>query len=323
LVAAERRVHVVPSGARGSRLDQHLAVTFPDLTRSRIQALIDEGHLSIEGRIVPKASLRLRGGERIELELPPPAPAAAIAEELPLRVLYEDADLVVLDKAAGMVVHPAPGHPQGTLVNALLHRVKDLAGIGGEVRPGIVHRLDKDTSGCLVVAKTEVAHTALQTAFKGREVQKTYLALVHGAPARDSGRIETLYARHPVHRKKFTSKAKRGKPAATVYRVREPFDGAALVEVDLLTGRTHQARVHLAELGHPLLCDALYGGARRAAGAVAEAQRVLGRHALHAWRLGFAHPRTGRPMSFEAPPPADFAHALKVLRDAGIRDRRR
>ncbi|HYX92938.1 MAG TPA: RluA family pseudouridine synthase, partial [Myxococcaceae bacterium] len=279
MVAAERRVHVVPSEAKGSRLDQHLAAAFPDLTRSRIQSLIDQGHLSIQGRVA-KPSLRLRGGERVELELPPPEPAAPVAEELPLRVLYEDADLVVLDKAAGMVVHPAPGHPQGTLVNALLHRVKDLAGIGGEARPGIVHRLDKDTSGCLVVAKNERAHVALQEAFRGRAVHKTYLALVHGSPERDAGRIETLYARHPIHRKKFTGKAKRGKPAMTGYLVRERFDGAALVEVDLLTGRTHQARVHLAELGHPLLCDALYGGARRTTGAVADAQRALGRQAL-------------------------------------------
>jgi 23S rRNA pseudouridine1911/1915/1917 synthase len=313
LVAAERRVHVVPAEARGARLDQHLVGAFPDLTRSRIQALIDEGHLSIEGR-VRKASLRLRGGERVELELPPPAPASPVAEELPLRVLYEDRDLVVLDKAAGMVVHPSPGHPQGTLVNALLHRVKDLAGIGGEIRPGIVHRLDKDTSGCVVVAKSERAHAALQSAFKSRAVQKTYLALVHGAPARDEGRIETLYARHRVHRKKFTSKVKRGKSAVTAYRVRERFGGAALVEVDLLTGRTHQARVHLAELGHPLLCDALYGGARKVKGALAEAQQALGRQALHAWKLAFAHPRTGRPLSFEAPLPADLARALELLR---------
>ena len=303
-------------------MDQHLAAAFPDLTRSRIQSLIDGGHLSIQGR-VPKASLRLRGGEQVELVLPPPAPATLLAEALPLRVLYEDPDLVILDKAAGMVVHPAPGHPQGTLVNALLHRVKDLAGIGGEARPGIVHRLDKDTSGCLVVAKNERAHAALQSAFKGRAVQKSYLALVHGVPAPETGRIETLYARHPMHRKKFTGRAKRGKPAVTGYRVRERFDGAALLEVDLLTGRTHQARVHLAELGHPLLCDALYGGARRARGAVAEAQQALGRQALHAWKLAFAHPRTGEPLAFEAPPPADLTRALEVLRAGAVRDRRR
>jgi 23S rRNA pseudouridine1911/1915/1917 synthase len=214
-----------------------------------------------------------------------------------------------------MVVHPAAGHARGTLVNALLHQVKDLGGIGGELRPGVVHRLDKDTSGCLVVAKNDQALSALQAAFKGREVKKTYLALVHGIPERAEGRIETPYGRHPVHRKRFTGRVKSGKPAATVYRVCERFDGAALLEVDLLTGRTHQVRVHLSEMGHPLLCDALYGRARKAKGALAEAQQALNRQALHAWKLAFAHPRTGRRLSFEAPLPSDFSRALELLRE--------
>jgi 23S rRNA pseudouridine1911/1915/1917 synthase len=293
-------------------------MAFPDLTRSRIQALIDGGRVRMEGR-APKASLRLRGGERVELELPAPAPAVAAPQDLPLRILYEDGDLVVVDKAAGMVVHPAAGHADGTLVNALLYRLKDLGGIGGELRPGVVHRLDKDTSGCLVVAKNEEALAALQIAFKGRAVKKTYLALVHGTPKRAEGTIETLYGRHPVQRKRFTGKVKSGKRAVTAYRVRERYEGSALLEVDLLTGRTHQVRAHLSELGHPLLCDALYGGARKAKGALAEAQHALRRQALHAWKLAFAHPRTGQPLSFEAPLPPDFTRALELLRPTALR----
>lgn len=266
-----------------------------------------------DGRPV-KAALRLRGGELLSVHIPAPVAAVPVAEELPLEVLHEDRDLVVVNKAAGMVVHPGAGHASGTLVNALLHRVKDLSGVGGELRPGIVHRLDKDTTGCLVVAKNERTLVALQKAFKTRAVEKTYLALVHGHPKKAEGRIETLYGRHPVHRQKFTGKVKEGKPAITVYRMRELFEGAALVEVDLLTGRTHQIRVHLAESGHPLLCDALYGAGRKAKGNVAEAQEALGRQALHAWRLAFEHPRTGKALKLEAPLPADFEAALARLR---------
>lgn len=307
----------LPPEAKGQRLDAALSLAFPALSRSRLQALIDGGRVSVGGRVVLKPSVRMKGGEEISVEIPPPAPAEPIAQDLPLRVLYEDKELIVLDKAAGMVVHPAAGHADGTMVNALLHRVTDLAGIGGELRPGIVHRLDKDTSGCMVVAKNEQALAALQAAFKSREVQKTYLAIVHGAPKRAEGRIETLYGRHPVHRKKFSGKVKAGKSAVTQYRVRESFEGAALIEVDLLTGRTHQVRVHFAELGHPLLCDSLYGGARKGKGATNEAQAVLGRQALHAWRLAFTHPRTGKPLAFEAEIPRDFAEALTQLRATG------
>lgn len=309
----DAREHRAPAEARGERVDQHLARAFPELTRSRIQGLIEDGHVLVDGRPA-KAALRLKGGELLSLHVPAPVPAIPVAEELPLEVLHEDKDLVVVNKAAGMVVHPGAGHASGTLVNALLHRIQDLAGVGGELRPGIVHRLDKDTTGCLVVAKHERALVALQKAFKTRAVEKTYLALVHGHPKKPEGRIETLYGRHPVHRQRFTGKVKEGKPAITVYRVRELFEGAALVELDLLTGRTHQIRVHLAESGHPLLCDALYGAGRKGKGGVAEAQQVLGRQALHAWRLAFDHPRTGKRLTLEAPLPPDFEAALKVLR---------
>jgi 23S rRNA pseudouridine1911/1915/1917 synthase len=313
LVAPDAREHRAPPEARGERLDQYLSRAFPDLTRSRIQGLIEAGHAQVDGKPA-KVALRLKGGELLSLHVPAPVPALPVAEELPISVLHEDKDLVVVDKAAGMVVHPGAGHASGTLVNALLHRVKDLAGVGGELRPGIVHRLDKDTTGCLVVAKHEKSLVALQKAFKSRGVEKTYLALVHGVPKAAEARIETLYGRHPVNRQRFTGKVKEGKPAITVYRVLESFDGAALVEVDLLTGRTHQIRAHLSEAGHPLLCDTLYGAGRKAKGRAAEAQEVLGRQALHAWKLAFPHPRTGKVLSVEAPLPADFTAALKVLR---------
>ncbi len=295
-------------------MDQHLARVFPDLTRSRIHSLIEAGHAQVEGRPA-KPALRLKGGELLSLHVPAPVPALPVAEALPLSVLHEDKDLVVVDKAAGMVVHPGAGHASGTLVNALLHRVKDLAGVGGELRPGIVHRLDKDTTGCLVVAKHEKALVALQKAFKTRAVEKTYLALVHGKPKAEA-RLETLYGRHPVHRQRFTGKVKEGKPALTVYRVLEQFDGAALVEVELHTGRTHQIRVHLAEAGHPLLGDTVYGAGRKAKGLVAEAQEALGRQALHAWKLVLPHPRTGKALHLEAPLPEDFTAALALLRGA-------
>ncbi len=313
MVTAQAREHLAPPESRGERLDQALARVFPDLTRSRIQGLIEAGHAQVDGR-PGKAALRLKGGERLTLQGPAPVAAVPVAEALPLTVLHEDRDLVVVDKAAGMVVHPGAGHASGTLVNALLHRVKDLAGVGGELRPGIVHRLDKDTTGCLVVAKHETALVALQKSFKTRAVEKTYLALVHGNPKVAEARIETLYGRHPVHRQRFTGKLKEGKPALTVYRVREAFDGAALVEVELHTGRTHQIRVHLSEAGHPLLGDGVYGAGRRPKGLAVEAQEVVGRQALHAWTLTFPHPRTGRSLHVEAPLPPDFTAALKVLR---------
>ena len=304
---------LAPPESRGERLDQALARVFPDFTRSRLRGLLESGHALVNGKPA-KAALRLKGGERLSLEVPPPTPAVPVAEALPLSILHEDKDLVVVDKAAGMVVHPGAGHASGTLVNALLHRVKDLAGVGGELRPGIVHRLDKDTTGCLVVAKHDKALVALQKAFKSRAVDKTYLALVHGTPKAAEARIETLYGRHPVNRQRFTGKVKEGKPALTVYRVREVFDGAALVEVDLLTGRTHQIRVHLSEAGHPLLGDALYGAGRKPKGLADMAQDCIGRQALHAWTLSFPHPRTGKTLHVEAPLPEDFTAALELLR---------
>jgi 23S rRNA pseudouridine1911/1915/1917 synthase len=315
----DRRTYDVPEELAGARLDVALARLAADLTRARVRRLVDAGHVRVDGRAA-KAAARLRGGERVELHVPPPEPSGLVAQDLPLSVLHEDPDLLVLDKAPGMVVHPARGSPHSTVVNALLHRL----GAAGEVpRVGLVHRLDKETSGCLAVARTEPALAALQAQFKGRTVEKLYLALCHGAPA-DEGRLDTPYGRHPRDRTRFTGRVKAGRRAVTSFRVLERFEGAALVEVRLETGRTHQIRVHLAEAGHPLLADATYGGTRREARLapdhpVRRAAEALGRQALHAARLTLDHPRTGRRMSFEAPLPADLAGALALLRARGRR----
>ncbi|MEW5738842.1 MAG: RluA family pseudouridine synthase [Myxococcota bacterium] len=306
LVAGVGRARVEATQAdRGSRLDQFLAGRLEGISRSRVQALIDAGFVSVDGRAV-RASTRLQGGEVIEVALPAPAPAEPQAEDLPLSVLYQDEDLLVLDKAAGMVVHPAAGHRGGTVVNALLHHVTDLKGVGGALRPGLVHRLDKDTSGVLVIAKHDRALASLQAAFKARAVEKIYLALVHGQPP-DRGTFRTLHARHPTQRLKFTTRVTKGREAVTHFEVKKRFAKAARAEIHLETGRTHQIRVHFAEAGFPLLSDALYG--TRAS----KRPEVIARQALHAWKLSFPHPRTGKRLSFTAPVPADFRAAEQIL----------
>jgi 23S rRNA pseudouridine1911/1915/1917 synthase len=291
---------------RGRRLDQFLVEHAPDLSRSRVQALIDEGAVSVDGR-TRKSSHRLRGGERVELVPPMPVSAEPAPEAIALTVLHEDRDLLVVDKPAGMVVHPGAGHRSGTLVNALLHHVTDLGGVGGALRPGLVHRLDKDTSGLLVITKHDVALRALQAAFKSREVEKTYLALVLGQPP-DAGTFRTTHARHPTQRRRFTGRLATGRLAVTHYRVVERYAEAAKVEVNLETGRTHQIRMHFAEARYPLLSDALYGAK------AAQRPSLIARQALHAWKLAFRHPRTGRRLTFSAPPPEDFKAAEARLR---------
>jgi 23S rRNA pseudouridine1911/1915/1917 synthase len=299
----------------GVRLDVALAQLAPDLSRARARRLIDEGRVTVTGGRA-RASARLHGGERLVVDVPDPEPTGAVAQDIPLRVLHEDADLLVLDKAAGMVVHPARGAPHSTVVNALVHR---LGGGPGGARIGLVHRLDRGTSGCLVVAKTEGCFAALQRAFRERSVEKTYLALCHGRLPSE-GRLDTPYGRHPRDRTRFTSRGAHPRRAATAWRVRERFgDLATAAEVQLLTGRTHQIRVHLSEAGHPLLGDATYGGTRREARLppehpVRRAAAALGRQALHAWRVAFDHPRSGRRMELEAPVPADLEAALAALR---------
>ncbi len=285
------------------RLDVLVAAKL-GVTRSRAERLIRDGQVRVDGAVQAKPGLRPAPGAAIEAVLPPPAPMEAEAEDLPLTILYEDAHLAVIDKPAGMVVHPAAGNESGTVVNALLHHLDGLSGIGGTLRPGIVHRLDKDTSGLLLVAKDDRAHLALSCALKARQVHKTYQAVALGGFHEDEGVIEQPIARHPKDRKRMAV-VPCGREARTGYRVLERFDGAALLAVDLITGRTHQIRVHLAWAGHPLLGDPIYG----AKNARLTASRLM----LHAWRIEFAHPVTGETMRFEAAPPEAFAAVVQRL----------
>ncbi len=280
----------------GQRLDQFLRAELPAHSRAFLQKLIEDGRVRLNGR-ASKPSHRVRAGDEVTVEIPPPRPLAAQAEAIPLDVLYEDDDVIVVNKPAGMVVHPAAGHYSGTLVNALLHHCRGkLAGISGVERPGIVHRLDKGTSGCIVVAKTDAAHQSLVEQFKARQVTKIYRAVCRGKFARATGKIETIIGRSERHRKKMSATARRGRPSVTEYRLLKQHADCALVELALHTGRTHQIRVHMAHIGHPLVGDAVYG----------KAKMGVARPMLHAYKLGFAHPRTGRWMEFIAPLPDDF-----------------
>jgi 23S rRNA pseudouridine1911/1915/1917 synthase len=282
----------------GSRLDQFLAARIGDLSRSRIQALMEEGHVLVNGE--PKLrSSKIRGGERIVLTVPPAISSENLPEDIALEILYEDDDLIVINKPAGLVVHPAPGHAGGTLVNALLHHCTALSGIGGVERPGIVHRLDKETSGCLVAAKNDAAHQSLTEQFAGREVRKIYLAIATGSFKKPKGTINVPLGRHPVYRQKMGVLLRGGgREAVTDWIVLSSLPCGTLVQCTLHTGRTHQIRVHLKHLGHPVLGDEVYG--RRAG---------FSRQMLHAWKLGFSHPRTGNPLDFTAPIPPDFIAA--------------
>ena len=307
----EVRTFRVPADAAGERLDRFLAAS-SGLTRARIQALIAGGQVRVGGAL-RKAGALLRGGQQIILTLPPPEPSNLSPEPIPLDVLYEDADLLVINKPAGLVTHPAAARRTGTVVNALLHHCPDLRGIGGVERPGLVHRLDKDTSGCLVVAKTEAAHEGLSRQFRARQVRKTYLALVRGSLREKSGRITVPIGRDRRDRKKMGVRTARGREAATAFRVLRDLPGATLLEVTLETGRTHQIRVHLAHLGHPVVGDALYGGSRERRAREGGGGPVAPRQLLHAWRIAFTHPRTGAAVAVEAPPPADLRPYLESL----------
>jgi 23S rRNA pseudouridine1911/1915/1917 synthase len=296
------------------RLDAFLRRHFPNLSRSAIQRLIASGHITVNHQPT-KATHRPRAGEIVRIEIPAAKPAEAQPEDIPLEILYEDAALLVINKPPGLVIHPAAGNEKHTLVNALLHHCEgELSGIGGVARPGIVHRLDKETSGCLVVAKNDETHVALSAQFAGRTVEKIYLAVVCGVLPRDQGEIRAAIARHPVHRKRMSVRADAaGRPAHTGYRVVERLNEATLVEAHLHTGRTHQIRVHFQHLGFPVLGDTTYGQpqTRKLAELTRyQAPRVL----LHAHKLAFTHPRTGRKVSFIAPLPADLEDALRYLR---------
>jgi len=299
------------------RLDALIALRVPELSRSHAAALIRDGHIIINGAR-HKAGYRVRPGETISGVIPVPDSIDLVAADLPLDILYEDAALIVVNKSAGMVVHPAAGHADDTLVNALLHHCGDLAGIGGKARPGIVHRLDKDTSGVLVVA--DAAQIALSQQFKARTVSKTYLAVVSGMPGQESGRIDLPVGRHPRDRKKMSTTTRAGRNAITLWRVKEHFYGAALLEIDLKTGRTHQIRVHCAAMGHPVLGDPVYGSKkalRQLAKGKPEVLHILSavkRQMLHAACLAFQHPLSGKTLTFETGMPRDMADLVKKLR---------
>ncbi len=293
----------------GERLDVFLARRVEGLSRSQARRLIDEGLVTVDGRL-ERPSHRLASGARVAATLPPAEEVRPAAEPIPLTVIYQDEDVIVVDKPAGLTVHPAPGHPSGTLVNALLAIAPELAAVRETMRPGIVHRLDRDTSGLLVVARSERARASLIRQLKEREVHKTYLALVQGVPQPPQGTIEAPIGRHPRNRKKMAVVAG-GREAETRYRVREVLDSPsadrrsfALLEVEPVTGRTHQVRVHLAAIGHPVVGDGVYG--RRSP--------LVGRQFLHAWRLAFELPSSGRLVEFESPLPADLREALRSLR---------
>ena len=299
------------------RLDRFLDDRLPELSRSQIKRLIDEGAVTLNGRM-SKSGVRLKGGEKISVVLPDPVAATAAAEPIPLHILYEDQALVVVDKPAQLVVHPAPGHQSGTLVNALLHHCRDLSGVGGELRPGIVHRLDKDTSGVMVATKDDCTHRYLARQFKAHTVQRRYRALIHGLVAAATGTIDQPIGRHPVHRKKMSTLARSSRRAVTRWQVlrRYEADRLTLVDLSLETGRTHQIRVHMAGLNCPVVGDPLYGGVSRIKAIADQTLRemvvVLQRQFLHAWQLGFEHPN-GQAMLFQADLPPELQEILGYL----------
>ncbi|MDD3030430.1 MAG: RluA family pseudouridine synthase [Alphaproteobacteria bacterium] len=313
-----KRTLIIPESLAGQRLDKALTVLAPEseaLSRARIQALVAEGHVSLGGRSVVEAKRKVKTGETYVLILPPPQKTALEAQAMPLSIVYEDDDVIVVDKPAGLVVHPAPGNRDHTLVNALLAHCGDsLSGIGGVARPGIVHRLDKDTSGLMVVAKRDKAHQALSAQFADRSLSRTYRALVWGIPVPPSGTVDAPIGRSPRDRKKMAVSGK-GRAAVTHYKTIEVFDGVSLVECVLKTGRTHQIRVHMAHIKHPVVGDPVYGKrAGKTSKAVRDAVDGFPRQALHAVKLRFVHPETGRVCSLTSPLPDDMAGLLRRLR---------
>jgi 23S rRNA pseudouridine1911/1915/1917 synthase len=298
-VPTSSRLFTVSAGDAGRRLDLYLASRMSELSRTRIQELIGQGHVHVQGNLC-RGAQRVAAGEIIEVEVRPRPPLAAVPEEIPIELLYEDDDLVVVNKPAGMVVHAGAGASRGTLVNALLHRLGTLSRAGGALRPGIVHRLDRGTSGALVVARNDAAHRALADQFRARTVRKTYVVLLHGRLARDTGTIALPIARDPRRRTRMTARLRAGRQARTDWRVLLRIGSFTLVAAEPRTGRTHQIRAHFAATGHPLVGDTLYGAPQRA-----RAGRVLltplGRVFLHAARLGFAHPRGGQFVEARAP----------------------
>ena len=304
---------MIGEAQHGLRLDKALAELLPDLSRERLKSLIVEGEVTADGRTL-NPSMKVAAGQLFAVNIPAPAEAEAIAQDIPLNIVHEDADLIVVDKPAGLVVHPAAGNLDGTLVNALLHHCRgELSGIGGVARPGIVHRIDKDTSGLLVVAKSDRAHEGLAQQFKAHSIDRLYAAIVYGLPRPTAGTVDTWIGRSDADRKKMAvHREGRGKHAVTHYRTIERLAGAALVECKLETGRTHQVRVHMAHLGHPLIGDPVYSRDRKGFKTILETLRFK-RQALHAKRLGFIHPLTGQKLSFDSALPTDMQELLSEL----------
>lgn len=312
--AEGRRIEIrLDEGAAGQRLDRALAAALPDLSRARIQALLAEGRVARDGVPIADASARAKPGQSIVIDIPPPVAARPLPQEIPLTIVFEDEEMLVIDKPPGLVVHPGAGNPDRTLVNALLaHCAGQLSGIGGVRRPGIVHRLDKDTSGLMVVAKTDRAHAALAHQLQARTLKRTYNAVVWGRPAPASGRIEGNIGRAPNDRKRMALVSHGGKPAATNYRMLRALDHSSLVECRLETGRTHQIRVHMASIGHPLIGDPLYGARRVPKDAPAVA-RAFPRQALHATQISFLHPVSRVEMCYVSPLAADMDALIAAL----------
>lgn len=315
----ESRQLLFPSDLPAQRLDIFLATVLPEISRAQLKKLIETGQVTCDGKPT-KASVKLKGGEEIQVHLPPPQPLETVAESIPLDILYEDQDLIVINKPAGMVVHPAAGHFQGTLVNALLYHCDDLAGIGGTLRPGIVHRIDKDTSGVLVVTKNDASHQHLAEQFRHHSIKRHYLALVHGHLPTATGTIAQPLGRHPIQRKKISSKAKNSKRAVTHWSVIDNYtnEKLSLIRLQLETGRTHQIRVHLSERGHPLVGDPLYGRGGEI-GAIKDPQlrrliQQLPGQALHAQTLGFIHPRSGNYLEFTSDIPRVLSDIIAYLK---------
>jgi 23S rRNA pseudouridine1911/1915/1917 synthase len=314
-------IRVRPSD-EGQRLDVLLASLLSDCTRTFVTGLIADKHVRVDGR-PKKPGYRVKSGENISGTIPAPVPIEFEPEPIPLDIIHEDDHIVVVNKQPGLVVHPAPGHFNGTLVNGLLYHCPNLVGIGGELRPGIVHRLDKDTSGTLVVAKNGAAHTDLSRQFKSRKVKKDYLALVHGHMESPTGSIKLPIGRHPVDRKRMSTVSPRGRTAETQWKTREKFKAFALLEVRLKTGRTHQIRVHCSSLHHPIVGDRVYGPRkpekvivrdRQKSDKILQILKSVKRQMLHAWRLRFRHPHTGEAVSFESPLPEDMAATIQKIR---------
>jgi 23S rRNA pseudouridine1911/1915/1917 synthase len=309
----------VPVEREGERLDRFLSGVLQGISRSRIRRLIEEGNVERrEGSVRP--SSRLKGNEVVTVSVPPPRPLELVPEDLPLRILHQDEHLAVVEKPAGMVVHPAPGHATGTLVHALLSGLDRLSGIGGVARPGIVHRLDRDTSGILLVAKTDAAHAGLSAQFSGRRAAgRTYRGIVWGKPPREGGTVTTQTGRHPVHRKKMAVLSSGGRTAVTHYRLVESFGTFSLLEFRLETGRTHQVRLHCAHLSCPIVGDDVYGRPRKVVLGRGTGSRTvkLSRFLLHACRIVFTHPATGERMEFSVPDPPEFAAFRAAVLEAG------